>query len=235
MSKKKIRRPQQYKRSQERTMKEWWQDLNDMTRKRILWSCIAVVAVIALLLIYYFGIYDDGSLKVKDNALVGAQENWLVGQRDSGKNSKYYHFADVTAPEGYTATESAMSVQLQQAFSYEKDGITLGITPVGSSLKTLVESVYPTLASLVGEDGSISEIQDYSSKLGDAKYFTYSTNVEQEDGERQFTKSLAMYTPCSYKDSCILVSASAHEDVADDVLLTEALKALDGVTLPAKK
>ena len=39
MSKKKIRRPQQYKRSQERTMKEWWQDLNDMNRKRILWSC----------------------------------------------------------------------------------------------------------------------------------------------------------------------------------------------------
>ena len=39
MSKKKIRRPQQYKKPKERTMKEWWQGMKPKQRKTIIWVC----------------------------------------------------------------------------------------------------------------------------------------------------------------------------------------------------
>ena len=36
MAKKKIRRPQQYKKPADRTLKQWWQDQKESTRKGII-------------------------------------------------------------------------------------------------------------------------------------------------------------------------------------------------------
>ena len=236
MSKKKIKRPQQYKKPKDRTFKEWWQDQSEGTRKGIVTGCIAVLAVIVLLLVYYWAIYEDGSLKVKDNAIVGIQDNWLVGQRDSGKHSKYYHLADVAVPEGYTVTDGASSSGLQQAFAYEKDGITLNVNGVSRGVKDMVDSVYPTISAFVGEEGSITEVQDYKSALGDCQYFSYTTATKNEDETTVYSRSLVLYAPCDYKDCCILVSASARgaEEAAlpaAETLLAEAETALNGVTV----
>ena len=236
MSKKKIKRPQQYKKPKDRTLKEWWQDQSENTRKGIVTGCIAVLAVVVLLLVYYWAIYEDGSLKVKNNAIVGIQDNWLVGQRDGGKHSKYYHLADVAAPEGYAVTDGASSSGLQQAFAFEKDGVTLNVTPISRNVADMVESVYPTISAFVGEDGTIGEVQEYKSALGDCKYFCYTTAMKNEDETTTYTRSLAFYAPCNYKDCCILVSASARgaEEAAlpaEDALLAETVKALDGITV----
>ena len=40
MSKKKIRRPQQYKKPKTRTLKEWWQDQTAESKKKMLYICI---------------------------------------------------------------------------------------------------------------------------------------------------------------------------------------------------
>ena len=235
MSKKKIRRPQRYKRPHERTMKEWWQGLSDMTRKRIIWGCVAVLAVIALLLIYYYGIYDDGSLKVKNGALVNVQENWLVGQRSSGKNSTYYHFADVDVPEGYTPADYALNTELQQAFSFDKDDITISVSPVNNTVDDMVASVYERIGSFVGENGTVGDLGTYESKLGTCRYFTYTSAYQLEDGSDYFAKSMVLYAPSNFKDACILISVSAREDLAEDALLSAANDALNVITLPAEK
>ncbi len=241
MSKKKIRRPQQYKKPRERTFKEWWGDQKESTRKSIIWGCVAVLAVIVLLLVYYYGIYDDGSLKVKNNTVVGLQDNWLVGQRSSGKNSKYYHIADVAQPEGFELVANTANTGTTQNLSYarEEDNITLNLTAVNSSVNDIVENVYQRMASLVGENGEITEVSDVQSVLGAGKYFSYVSSFDNEDGTTQHYKALVMYVPSSYDDSCILVSVNSSDFdkeklVADDVMMDVAIKALDGVSLIAK-
>ena len=62
MSKKKIRRPQQYQKKPDPTFKEWWQAQTERTRKSIICALIALAAVIVLVVVWYYGFYDDGSL-----------------------------------------------------------------------------------------------------------------------------------------------------------------------------
>ena len=50
MSKKKIRRPQQYQKKPDPTFKEWWQAQTERTRKSIICALIALAAVIVLVL-----------------------------------------------------------------------------------------------------------------------------------------------------------------------------------------
>ena len=197
-----------------------------------------MVAVIALLLVYYYAIYEDGSLKVKDNALVNVEENWLVGQRSGGKNSRYYHFADVQLPEGYETTDGTTS-GLVQSFTGEKDGVRLSITPVGSSVQDMISNVYGTITAFVGENGTVSAVQDADTKLGAAKYFVYTNSMDAEDGSKQYSKSTVLYAPANYSDSCILISTYAPADSeealpADDALLAEVYKAIDGIVLAEK-
>ena len=230
MSKKKIRRPQQYKKPRERTFKEWWGDQKESTRKSIIWGCVAVLAVIVLLLVYYYGFYDDGSLKVKNDALVNVQENWLVG-----------HIADVAQPEGFELVANTANTGTTQNLSYarEEDNITLNLTAVNSSVNDIVENVYQRMASLVGENGEITEVSDIQSVLGAGKYFSYVSSFNNEDGTTQYYKALVMYVPSNYDDTCILVSVNSSDYdkeklAADDVMMDVAVKALDGVTLIAK-
>ena len=139
--------------------------------------------------------------------------------------------AELTLGQGH-----ASSSGLQQAFAYEKDGITLNVNGVSRGVKDMVDSVYPTISAFVGEEGSITEVQDYKSALGDRQYFSYTTSTKNEDETTVYSRSLVLYAPCDYKDCCILVSASARgaEEAAlpaAETLLAEAETALNGVTV----
>lgn len=240
MSKKKIRRPQQYQKPKTRTLKEWWLDQTEATKKKLMYACVAVVAVIALALIWYYAIYDDGSLKIKDNAAVAAQDNWLVGQRTGGKNSNYYHIADVSAPEGYTLSETNVSGSGPRTdFTYtaqtEKGEMSLYVAPVSYGVQDMINSIYVQFSAMMGEKDTISEILEYK----DCKYFVYTMQYDGDDGATNYSQSLVLYTPGNYSDTCILVSASPTVTGADgfwanEDLLTEAVKALDAITLAKK-
>ena len=248
MSKKKIKRPQQYRRDDHiPTMTEWWQGKTPQARKTILGVCIAVVAVIALIFIWYYGIYDDGSLKVRDGALVNVQDNWLVGERSKGKNSPYYHLADVETPAGLEVMEDSLAgtgTSLRQDFSYsgtaESGEFTVYIAGVNNSLADMIDGIYPQFGAMVGENGSISEKGTYESALGTSQYFSYTMAYDGDDGVKNYSQSLVMYAPCAYKDSCVLVNVSSkpesEEDYwTEDALLEQAVNALSSVTLPAKQ
>lgn len=242
MSKKKIKRPQQYKKPKDRTLKEWWQDQTEATRKKIMYICIAIVAVIAVILIWYYGIYNDGSLKVKSDAIVGAQENWLIGQRSGGKNSHYYHLADVAVPEGYelTSTNLNSASDLRTDFTYsattEKGDVSLYIAPVSSALDTMVNSIHTQFLSMVGEGGTVTDVLEYNG----SKYFVYTMEYDDESGAKTYHQSLVLYTPANYKDTCVLISVNPVIDAegnywANEDLLAEAAKALNGITVAATK
>lgn len=240
MSKKKIKRPQQYQKPKDRTLKEWWGDQTEDAKKKYKYICIAVAAVLALVLIWYYAIYDDGSLKVKDNAIVGAQENWLIGQRSGGKNSDYYHLADVATPEGYEATGSlGSSGTLRTDFTYtkttDKGDVSLYVAPVSNSVSAMTSTIYGQFAAMAGEGGTISELLDYK----DAKYFVYTMEYDGENGAKTYHQSLVLYTPCAYSDACVLVSASITAETAEgywanEDLLNEAAAALNGLTIVKK-
>ena len=235
MSKKKIKRPQKYQKPKDRTLKEWWQDQSETTHKRIIGICAAVVAVIVLLLVYYYGIYDDGSLKVKNGALVDVPENWLVGERSSGKNSVYYHFADIATPEGFEPVQSVFDADLQKSFAFGKDNIDVSVTSISNSAEEMAQNTYGNIGYFVGENGTVGELCDYESKLGACKYFVYTSVYVPEDGVEDFSKNLVFYAPTNFKDGSILITSYSADDVDDSALLSAVEAVLQCITLPTGK
>lgn len=240
MSKKKIKRPQQYKKPRTRTLKEWWQDQTAESKKKMLYICIAAAAVIALVLIWYYGFYNDGSLKVRSGAAVGAQDNWLIAERSHGKNSKYYHIADVADVEGYEyEAEKSKTSSPSTTFMYENEEYHLFISPVNSGVDDMINSVYPLFGQMVGENGTVGDVKELSCALGTARYFAYQNSNTAEDGTVSHNQSLVMYAPSDYKDTCILVSVSLAPEteegyVTEEALVAEANKGLNAITVIKK-
>ena len=227
MSKKNIKRPQKYVKPKDPTFKEWWAKQSEKTQKTLKAAAIAVVAVILLSVIFYYGFYDDGSLKVKSGEIVGAEDSWLILEKDGGKNSDYYHVANVTVPEGYTRNaESAAGVQvtgtsLDNDFTLNPVDETmklsnLYIRAINKSVDDMVASVYETFVGIVGEDGTISEIGTFDTELGQAKYFTYKYSAEDtEEQKTYYYQCRVCYIPSLQKDVCVLVSASYFPETED--------------------
>lgn len=180
----------------------------------------------------------DGSLKVRNNNIVGIQENWLVGIRYTGIYSHYYHLADVTIPEGYIIEKNKRENSLEQSFSLSNEIIDLYISPVASSIETIVESVYPSFSNLVGKDGYISKMIDYQSDYGICKSFYYSLYYKNENSDDVCYSSYVLYIPCFYDDCCILISASLEENGKMikpnyEMLFSEVIRAYDNITIIA--
>lgn len=238
MSKKKIRRPQQYKKKPDPTFKEWWQSLTERTRKSIIYALYAVAAVIVLIFVWYYAIYDDGSLKIKNSAVVGKEDNWLIVDRGSGKNSDYYKVGVAGVPEGYTLTDEAISSSASSyktEFVYrpaEENGVdTLYITGVSKSADDMIDSIYGTFQSMTTGDeehpGTISEVTDLSTPSGTARYFTYAycydNDTESGAVEVRYSQSIVCYVPANYSDACVLVSVNVNGDSADVYLSDDAI------------
>lgn len=253
MSKKKIRRPQQYQKKPDPTFKEWWQAQTERTRKSIICALIALAAVIVLVVVWYYGFYDDGSLKIRNQAVVGAEDNWLIGKLDKGKNSEYYKLGTVETPDGYeltdeklTGTSSIPNYKTELVYKpLEDNGVdTLNITTVGKSVNDMIDYVYDPFTRMVASDkenpGVISEVKELAAPSGTARYFTYAYSHKNETeagaAETRYTQSLVCYIPANVKNSCVLVSVNVYPDSAEgflseDVLVAEAQKGIAVVSI----
>lgn len=255
MSKKRIKRPQKYVKPKDPTFKEWWAVQSEKTQKNIKIAAIAVVAVIVLAIIFYYGFYDDGSLKIKNDEVVGKQDNWLIAELDGGKNSDYYHIADVEIPEGYQmAAESAGGTLVSPIthhdndFTFEPVDAASPITnvyvrAVAKSVDDMIESVHETFKGYVGENGNISEVKTIDSPFGQGKGFTYDYAYEAADENgvttQEFSQCSINYVPTQYKDVCLLVSVNVYPDSAEGytdeaTLAAAATAAFDAVTMIEK-
>lgn len=242
MSKKKIRRPQQYQKKPDPTFKEWWQAQTERTRKSIICALIALAAVIVLVVVWYYGIYDDGSLKIRNQAVVGAEDNWLIGKLDKGKNSEYYKLGTVETPEGYELTDEKISgtsstPNYKTELVYkplEDNGVSnLYITTVARSVDDMIDYVYDTFSKMVTSDeenpGTITEVKELNAASGTARYFTYAysyqNDTETGGTETKYSQCLVCYVPANVKSSCVLVSVNVYPDSAEGFLSEDALVA----------
>jgi len=239
MSKKKIRRPQKYVKPKDPTFKEWWAVQSEKTKKNLKIAAIAVVAVIVLAIIFYYGFYDDGSLKIRNDEVVGKQDNWLIIERDGGKNSDFYHLANVDAPEGYVVSaESAGGVavggtQHDNDFTFEpvdeaSPVSNVYVRGVNKSVDDMMESVYETFAGMVTETGTISEVKTVDTVHGEGKYFVYNYSYENpEEGKMEYNQAQVCYVPTLFKDVCLLVSVNVYpeteEGYADEATMLDVL------------
>lgn len=252
MSKKRIKRPQKYVKPKDPTFKEWWALQSEATQKKLKIAAIAVAAVILLAVIFYYGFYDDGSLKIRDNAAVGKQDNWLITELDGGKNSDYYHIANVNVPEGYALSEESAggvalgSTPIDNDFTFkpvdEASPVSnIYIRGVAKSVDAMMESVYDTFVGIAGETGTISEVKTVDTALGQGKYFVYDYSYENTDegNKLEYNKSMVCYVPTQFKNVCTLISVNSYpetaEGYADDALMMETFnKALAVVEMVEK-
>ena len=217
MSKKKIKRKQQYRKPKERTFKEWW---NDQSAKAQKWYKIgiALAAIIVLLIVWYYAIYDDGSLRVSHDAIVGAQDTWLILEGDKGKNSKYYHVADVTVPEGFVVSAeglgaSSSSLRTDFTFDSETDSdVRLYVAPVSRTVDEMISQVYGSFTSMTAERGAITEVKEAGNGN---RYFTYHYAYDDEMENTHYIQSLVYYTPAAQKGRCVLISANVYPETEE--------------------
>lgn len=231
MSKKHIKRPQKYVKPKDPTFKEWWAKQSEKTQKTLKITAIAVAAVILLSVIFYYGFYDDGSLKVKNGAAVGTQENWLIVEKDGGKNSDYYHLANVNAPAGYDPSDenvagvSSAGEPIDNDFVFvPQEGVSvvdnIYIKGISKSAEDMVNSVYDTFVGFASE-GTITEITTFDTAWGKAQTFTYSYAYEDEEtaGKMNYNQSKVTYIPSLQKDACVLISVNYYPE--EETYLTE--------------
>lgn len=238
MSKKHIKRPQKYVKPKDPTFKEWWAMQSEKTQKNLKIAAIAVAAVILLSVIFYYGFYDDGSLKVKNGAAVGTEENWLIVEKDGGKNSDYYHLANVGTPAGYDSSdENVAGVSLSGGEPIDNDFVfvpqegvsvvdNIYIKGISMSAEDMVNSVYDTFVSFAKE-GTITEIMEFDTTWGKAQSFTYSYGYEDEEnpGTMNYNQSKVTYIPSLQKDACVLISVNYYPET-EEYLTEEEITAV---------
>ena len=243
MSKKHIRRPQKYVKPKDPTFKEWWNAQTEKTQKNLKIAAIAVAVAIVLAVIFYYGFYDDGSLKIKNGVAVDAQENWLLVAREDGKNSEYYHLANVNTPAGYTSSEEDVAgVAISGEPKPDMDFVFRpeeGVSPVeyvyvkgiSKSAQEMVDGVYDTFVSFASE-GTITEVMDFDTQWGTGKSFTYAYGYEDEEvpGTMHYTQCKVSYIPSLQKNSCVLISVNYYPEV-EEYLTEEELTAVMEYTL----
>ncbi|MBQ2029131.1 MAG: hypothetical protein II481_06790 [Clostridia bacterium] len=218
MSKKKIKRKQQYRKPKERTFKEWWNDQSAKAQKWYKIGAIALAAIIVLLIVWYYAIYDDGSLRVSHDAIVGAQDTWLILEGDKGKNSKYYHVADVTVPEGFVVSAeglgaSSSSLRTDFTFDSETDSdVRLYVAPVSRTVDEMISQVYGSFTSMTAERGAITEVKEAGNGN---RYFTYHYAYDDEMENTHYIQSLVYYTPAAQKGRCVLISANVYPETEE--------------------
>ena len=238
MSKKHIRRPQKYVKPKDPTFKEWWAQQSEKTQKNLKIAAIAVAAAILLSVIFYYGFYDDGSLKVKNGVAVDAQENWLIAELDGGKNSDYYHVANVNTPEGYEPSdENVAGVSMSGDEPINNDFVFKpleGVSPVDNiyvkavskDAKVMVNDVYDTFVGFASE-GTITEVSEFETKWGAAQTFTYAYGYEDEDnpGTFNYCQSKVTYVPSQFKNVCVLISVNYYPET-EEYLTEEEITAV---------
>lgn len=81
-----------------------------------------IIAAAVLVVLIVVGVlisnsrYYAGSLEVKDNAIVGMEENWLVRNMGDYNRPKYYKLAEVNLPENYESKGALTSDPLENNF-----------------------------------------------------------------------------------------------------------------------
>lgn len=195
------------------------------------------VGVLVLAIVLFALLYDDGSLKVKNGEIVGAQENWIVADlSQSSSRHKYYKLGEVEPLEGFTEdTESTLqtSSNLTTVFAAKPNDENAAIssyyvTGVARKADEMIAEVHERFPQWGYECGDITTLTlDDGTEM---PYFISSyTPAEGQDGYA--SQSVCAYIPAQHSAS-VLISLSNNLTEGREALSDEAveqwLKAIAG-------
>lgn len=250
MSKKKLRRP--VSAPKKSTIPP---PMNASQKKKLLIVCCSLLSILVLIGAWYYLIYDDGSLRVSHSAIQDKQDSWLIVDRGRGKNSPYYHIANLAIPAGYhtvddglgTLLTTSSGVDLSTYFTFVPDDESnaleeIIVYPCAKPLDEMVSDAYESyrLRADAPMDsvpaGVISPIETAQSALGEGKRF-YCDFAYYSDaaGKVNFAQTMLTYLPARYSDCCILVITTAFPESAEaylspDWMLAETEKAITAIS-----
>lgn len=215
-----------------------------LTKKQKIGLLVAA-GVLALAIILFAVLYDDGSLDVKKGAIEGAQENWLIADVSSNANRhKYYKLGEVGALEGFVLNAegsikdpaSTLSTDFPMKPSDENAEITSyyvsGVTTEAKEMAESVRSYYTQLAEC-------GEVQTMNRQDGTPVYYFLSHFVPaQGQTDSPESQTAVAYLP-AIKDTAVLISVNntiteTHPLLTDAQLTDWLARIAETVTLETK-
>lgn len=186
-----------------------------LTKRDIIILCIilAIVAVGAILLFTY----DDGALKVKDDKIVDAGENWLI-VNGNARGRRYFKLGEIGEIEGYTMEA--------QPFVTDGNLTQFVFTPeaedAGPDSITVSASAYDPARLVEGNSRMVSQVKDTkvsdiaADTLGDREYqwYTYTHEYYAEEEPSDGAEAAAEEAPAE--------EAAAEEAPAEEATAAEA-------------
>ena len=156
----------------------------------------SVCGVLALALILFVLLFDDGSLPVKKGVLQIGGDNWLVTNLNKQNRYRYYKQAEVNAPEGFVndPDSTLKSDQNETSFWFNPENEdnpvkSFYITGNAQRASELVESVQSSFISFYGPE-SVSEVQIGPVGGNIGQYFTtYTENEVYEEETAETTET----------------------------------------------
>ena len=201
-----------------------------LTKKEII-ALVAIVAVIALAILLFNLLYDDGSLDVVDGAVQTENfDNSVIAQDHIGDETKYFKVAEVGELEGYTREREENSANANLAtFVYTPEDETSPIDYIRISsgsyppAELIERSVYNyTINGIpVEAQGSLElDGRDVNYMISSAEY------IAAEDTAADETATDATATDTTATDTTA-TDATAADDTAADETATDATAADD--------
>ena len=191
-----------------------------LTRKEII-ALVAIVAAIALAILLFNLLYDDGSLDVVDGVVQTENfDNSVIAQDHIGDETKYFKVAEVGELEGYTREREENSANANLAtFVYTPEDETSPIDYIRISsgsyppAELIERSVYNyTINGIpVEAQGSLElDGRDVNYMISSAEY------IAAEDTAADETATDATATDATATDTTATDATAADEIAADD-------------------
>lgn len=217
--------------------------------KQKLYKVIAIVALVLVVALVVLSKLDmlphlDGSMNFRNGKLIGAKENDLVINRESGKygeRGQYYVVGSIDEMEGFVPYPDliASGDEYRQAFSFKPEN-TEGTFLSSVVIQGCVQKYENLIGYVLGESTETMVYSDQfdgvSPEKGLKYHGSFRTNYERDPDSGLYVKFANAYIENGIDDSCIMVQLSyknayKKEIPSDEYVMEELIKIIDKVNL----
>ena len=190
-----------------------------LSKRDIVLLCLlaAAVAVAAFFLFRY----DDGALKVKDDAIVADGDNWLIVNGSNTRGGfRYFKLGEIGELEGFTreAKASTGDARLNEyAFTAQDEGATIQTAVVSTghaAAEAMSRYAATTLAGV--ENAEVGDVQSKEIAGQTVYYFLYGERPAEASGEAAEPADEAAEEPTE--------AAEPAEEAADEATQSAAYR-----------
>lgn len=175
--------------------------------KRIL-ICVGAALIVIIAAIFLVSALTNETIAVKNGALVGTEDNWIIANAGKGGEQKYYKYGEYdfsdyngeVVPEKLSYDENSTAVRL---YPISDDNVEGFVYATARPAKEVAESVSIQMAGMLN-DGQSSAAEEF----GDGYIYWYTTTEEtqQDDGTtaNTYIQAFSCYLPADHNGSIIV-------------------------------